>query len=139
VLAVERTVGSILEWSNWQRWHQAWARYYHYRRRHGIEPGHDNERAGVQPIDVTDVVWSRLELLLPPVHRVGRPYSHARRLVLEAIVYVMQTNCGWGRLPSSFPPWQTVYAQLCRWRKTGIWDKIWSGLDRPHSTGELQL
>src|SRR5207249_453160 len=57
----------------------------------------------------------------------------------EAIVYVMQTDCGWRNLPKSFPPWQTVYTQLREWHKTGIWGKIWSGLDQPHPTDELQL
>ena len=80
----------------------------------------------------TVLAWQRLEGLLPPRDRVGRPYAYARRVVLEAIVYVMQTDCGWRNLPSSFPPWKTVYAQLRQWRKMGIWDKIWSGLEQPH-------
>ncbi len=88
-----------------------------------------------QPSDVTEVVGSRLAPLLPPTHRVGHPYDHSRRLVLEAIVYVMRTDCGWRHLPSHFPPWQTVYTQLTQWRKTGIWDKIWSGLEQPSPTG----
>ncbi len=90
-------------------------------------------------MNVTDVVWSRLEPLLPPEQRVGRPYDYERRLVLDAIVYVKQTGCGWRNLPSRFPPWQTVYAQLVRWQASGIWDTSWSGLDKPHLTDELQL
>lgn len=86
-----------------------------------------------------DMVWSRLAPLLPPTQRLGRPYAHDRRVVLHAIVYVMQTGCAWHTLPSSFPPWQTVYAQLVRWRKAGIWDKIWVGLDQPPTIGQLQL
>ena len=37
VVAVERTAGTVLRWSGWRRWHQAWARYHHYRRRAGRE------------------------------------------------------------------------------------------------------
>lgn len=77
--------------------------------------------------------------MLPPARRTGRPYTHDRRVVLEAIVYLKQTNCGWQHLPSQFPPWQTVYSQLTRWRESGIWDKIWAGLDQPHPRTELQL
>jgi transposase len=69
----------------------------------------------------------------------GRPYAYDRRVVLQAIAYVMQTGCAWHTLPSRFPPWQTVYAQLARWRKTGIWDTIWAELDKPQPTDELQL
>src|SRR5262245_34812663 len=35
VAVVERSATSILQWSRWRRWHQAWARYYHHRRRQG--------------------------------------------------------------------------------------------------------
>jgi len=143
VLAVERSARTILGWSWWRRWHQARARYYHYRRRDSAEELQylpvAPAPAAARQLDVTEVVWSRLEPLLPAERRVGHPYDHARRLVLEAIVYVMQTDCGWQHLPSHFPPWQTVYRQLTQWRKNGIWAKIWSGLEQPHPTNELQL
>jgi len=143
VLVVERSARAILRWSWWRRWHQAWARYYHYRRRSGAgeeqHPPVAPAPAVARQLDVTEVVWSRLEPLLPRMRRVGHPYDYPRRLVLEAIVYVMQTDCGWQHLPSHFPPWQTVYSQLTQWRKNGIWAKIWAGLDTPHPTDELQL
>jgi len=143
-LTVERSATAILRWSWWRRWHQAWARFYHQRRRAGAAAGPRSAPATapparVPPEDVLDVVWKRLAPLLPPAHRVGRPYTHDRRVVLAAIVYVMRTDCGWQHLPGRFPPWQTVYSQLTQWRKTGIWAKMWSGLDQPHPTDELQL
>jgi putative transposase of IS4/5 family DUF4096 len=138
-LVVERSVQALLDWSSWRRWHQAWARYYHYRRRGNFEQPRAEEQKQVVAKERTDEVWQRLEQLLPDAHRVGRPYDYSRRLVLEAIVHVMQSNCGWRKLPSRFPPWQTVYAQLRQWRKKGIWDKIWSGFDQPLPTDELQL
>jgi Putative transposase of IS4/5 family (DUF4096) len=143
-LVVERNVEAILHWSTWRRWHQAWARYYHYRRRQSgaterATPEGEVRQAQAQQVDVIEVVWKRLERLLPPARRTGRPYSHHRRLVLEAIVYLKQTNCGWHHLPSRFPPCQTVYSQLRRWRESGIWDKIWAGLNQPLPTNELQL
>ncbi len=88
----------------------------------------------VAPTEGVEVVWGRLEELLPSVKRTGRPYTYDRRVVLEAIVYVMQAGGGWRELPAEFPPWQTVYAQLCRWKETGIWDRIWSGLPEPGVT-----
>jgi transposase len=139
----------VLAWSNWRRWHQAWARYYHYRRHQRSEAERPAPRLAVvqeaalavraEPQACTEQVWQRLEPLLPPNERVGRPYEHVRRLILEAIVYMMQTNCGWRNLPSRFPPWQTVYSQLVEWRKSGIWNTIWSGLEQPHSAQQIQL
>jgi len=99
----------------------------------------DAQQADTQQLDVIDVVWRRLEPLLPPARRVGHPYDYDRRVVLEAIVYVMQTNCGWLHMPSHFPPGKTVYAQYAQWRKTGIWDTIWKGLDNALPREELQL
>jgi transposase len=87
------------------------------------------------PPTLIDVLWRRLERLLPPTHRTGRPFAHARQLVLEAVVYVMQNDCAWRTLPSRFPPWQTVYAQFARWRRTGVWETIWAGLERSHTPG----
>ncbi|HEX9371192.1 MAG TPA: transposase, partial [Roseiflexaceae bacterium] len=68
-----------------------------------------------------------------------RPYTHDRRIVLEAIMHVMRTDCGWQHLPDRFPPWHTVYSQLTRWRTSGIWETIWAGLDQPRPIKQLQL
>lgn len=81
----------------------------------------------------------RLEPLLPAATRSGRPYSQERRLVLDAIVHVMQSDCGWQALPSHFPHWKTVYAQYRQWRKQGTWQKIWAPSTQPLSNDELQL
>lgn len=82
-----------------------------------------------------EAVWQRLAACLPPAKRRGRPYAHDRRVILEAIVYVMQTGCTWQSLPTRFPPWQTVYAQFDRWRKVGIWDHIWAERGAPSAPG----
>jgi hypothetical protein len=125
----------ILRWSWWRRWHQAWARYYHYRQRTGHVPVVHKQGELTQPPAPIDVLWRRLESLLPPTPQTGRPFVHDRRLVLEAIVYVMQSHGAWRALPERFPPWQTVYAQFQRWRTAGIWEAIWVELEQPHSPG----
>jgi putative transposase len=33
-------------------------------------------------------------------------------------------------LPHDFPPWGTVSCQFCRWRKSGLWQKIHDALRR---------
>ena len=44
---------------------------------------------------------------------------------MEAILFVMETGGAWRAFPDRFPPWQTVYAQLCCWQESGIWKMIW--------------
>lgn len=36
-LAPKQTMGQMLDWSAWRRWHQGMAQYDHYRRRAGPE------------------------------------------------------------------------------------------------------
>jgi hypothetical protein len=139
VLAVERSAAVLLHWSWWRRWHQAWARYYHYRRREeqrqpgcwalGSEAVAREAVGAVEmpgPIDLVEEVWQRLQPLLPRGKRSGRPYSHDRRVIVEAIVYQRRTGCAWNALPSDFPAYQTVHTQLRNWQKSGLWDIVWN-------------
>lgn len=144
IIAVERPSAHVLQWSGWRRGHQAGARYHHYRRRAKVvrvTPGAPTVHPPPPNADVVgiDRLWSGLELLLPPLKRNGRPYTHERRIVLEAIVHVLQTDCGWRHLPARFPPWQTVYTQFTQWRVTGIWGKIWNAEGAGHTEQQLQL
>lgn len=81
--------------------------------------------------DLLEVLWSRLQKQIPPRRRSGRQPVYDRRTMLEAIIYVLQTDCGWKELPDRFPPWKTVHEQFVAWRKAGIWDRIWEGLAPP--------
>jgi putative transposase len=38
-----------------------------------------------------------------------------RRLMAEAIFYLVRSGCAWRVLPTSFPPWQTVFAHFRQW------------------------
>ena len=137
---------ALLRWSTWRRWHQAWARYHHYRRRKERTPsersaGASEEAAGIlgaleepEAIDLVEAVWQRLQPLLPTGKRSGRPYSHDRRAIVEAIVYQRQSGCAWNALPSHFPPYQTVYDQLRNWQKSGMWAKVWEEMEQSCSS-----
>lgn len=131
VLIRPRTPPLVLHWSGWRRWHQAWAAYYHHRRRGIAVPGQRQTATPAARGVPLEPAWQRLAACLPPAKRPGRPYAHDRRVILEAIVYVMQTGCAWPSLPTRFPPWQTVYAQFDRWRKAGIWEHIWAERGAP--------
>jgi transposase len=68
------------------------------------------------PTDLTDKQWKLIEPLLPAAKPGGRPESHPRREIVNAILYLVRTGCAWRMLPSDFPPWQTVYWYFKRWR-----------------------
>jgi hypothetical protein len=156
-VAVERSAAQMLQWSWWRRWHQAWAAWHHARRRaavlapqplDGAPPqgpavaaGAEAGREAASTEATIAQVWARLEPLLPVRRRAGRQIVHDRRQILEAIVYVLQTDCGWSNIPSRYPPWKTVQAQFVVWRNTGTWDRIWQGVPPPgpRPLEELQL
>ena len=73
---------------------------------------------------LSDAEWAILAPLLAPVARRGRPRRHNRRLVLEAIFYVLRGGLAWRLLPECFPPWASVYDQFRRWRRAGTWERV---------------
>jgi putative transposase len=73
--------------------------------------------------DLSDAEWARLEPLLP-VARTGHPRHHSLRTIVNALLYVLRTGCAWRLLPADWPPWQSVYYHLRRWRRDGTWERI---------------
>ncbi|GAB1646729.1 IS5 family transposase [Krasilnikovia sp. MM14-A1259] len=76
------------------------------------------------PSDTTDAEWTIIAGLLPvpacDTPRGGRPETHPRREIVDAIRYVVDNGCKWRALPADFPPWQTVYGFFARWARTGV-------------------
>jgi putative transposase len=81
------------------------------------------------PSDLTDGQWQLIRWLLPRRSKTGRPPID-RRMILNAILYVVRTGCQWRQLPSDFPKWKTVYNVFWHWRKHGIWERIHDALRR---------
>lgn len=74
--------------------------------------------------DVTDEEWSILEPLIPAAKSRGRPITHVRREIVNAIFYLSRSGCSWRELPHDFPAWQTVSYYYYEWCKAGIWTQI---------------
>jgi len=82
---------------------------------------------GRYPTDLTHRQWSMIEDLIPEVEAAGpggRPPVHAKREIVNAILYVVRAGCAWRMLPKDFPPWQTVYRYFAQWRDDGTIDLI---------------
>lgn len=82
--------------------------------------------------NLTDEQWRRLELLVqkhgPDPKAGGRPRTHELRRVVDAILYLNKTGCQWRLLPREFPPWETVYGYFRRWKRSGLWNRLWTAL-----------
>lgn len=51
--------------------------------------------------------WELIQPLPPKRSKRGRPPTD-RRIVLDAILYVVKGGIPWHMLPVGFPPWKTV-------------------------------
>jgi transposase len=76
------------------------------------------------PSDLNDVEWELLRPLLTVPPKLGRPPRHDRRLVLNAIFYVVRSGCAWRLLPHDLPPWRLCYYYFAKWRENGLWVQI---------------
>ena len=74
-------------------------------------------RRKAYPSDLTEAQWALLEPVIPPQPPgPGRPREVDLREVVNAILYVLRTGCGWEYLPHDFPAWTTVYHYFDLWR-----------------------
>jgi len=80
------------------------------------------------PSDLSDDEWKHLQQYLPAEPSSGRPRTHTVRAICNAIFYVLKTGCPWRYLPSSFPPWQSVFSHFRRWRLKGNWHQLFTAL-----------
>jgi putative transposase len=78
----------------------------------------------VYPSDLSDDEWALLSPLIPSAKPGGWPRSVEIRCMLNAIFYQLCTGGAWRFLPQEWPPWQTVYHYLRRWRLDGTWERI---------------
>lgn len=80
------------------------------------------------PTDLTDEQWAILEPLVPTLAPDAAYHVHARREIVNAILYVLRSGCSWRMLPHEFPAWQTVYYYFRKWEREGVWDHILQAL-----------
>lgn len=69
-----------------------------------------------------------LEPLLPlpgnTEGRGGRPEKHCRRMILDAILYLVRGGIAWRQLPAEFPLPTTVRGIFVRWIRCGAWQRV---------------
>ena len=83
----------------------------------------------LQPWEVPDELWVRLEPLIPRKARRFR-YPGRRplddRRVLSGILFVLATGVGWERLPKElgFGSGMTCWRRLRAWQEAGVWKRL---------------
>jgi len=73
---------------------------------------------------LTDEQWEMIADLFPPPGATGRPPTD-RRLVMDGILWILQSGAPWRDLPEEeFGPWETIYGLFNAWNAKGLLDKI---------------
>ncbi len=76
--------------------------------------------------DPTNEQWERIETLLPKAKtKRGRPAQDHREL-LNGMIWVLRTRAPWRDMPERYGKWTTIYNRFQRWRKTGVWDRMFA-------------
>lgn len=80
-------------------------------------------KTAIDDTDLTDAQWAYIQPMLPKPHKRGRPPTD-RRVILNALLYMLKGGIAWRLLPKTFPPGQTVYAVFRKWAREPLWDAL---------------
>jgi transposase len=72
---------------------------------------------------LTEALWARLLLVLPPPTKGGRPRSDDHPIV-AGLLWMMHAGALWREIPPTYGSWHTLYSRYQRWRRTGTWGQI---------------
>jgi transposase len=88
--------------------------------------------------DLTNRQWERLRPRLPPPKpHTGRPAADHRR-ILKGILWIIRTGAPWRDLPERYGGWSTIASRFYRWRKAGIWARLFAAVQqRADAAGQL--
>jgi transposase len=117
-----------LWWSRFRRLHQAGAKRAPVARRAAqlpyvsLPPPSAWQVVGLAPL--SDERWEGLHaLFFPPPHAPGRSEINYR-LIVEGILWIIQTGSSWRSLPSRFGAWSKVLYYYRQWKEDGRWTRI---------------
>src|SRR6266446_3809974 len=86
--------------------------------------------------ELSDFEWSIIAPLLPNKPR-GVPRVDDRR-VLNGIYWRLRSGSPWADIPERYGPTTTCYNRFVRWRKIGVWDRVFEAVSKAYD-GDLQM
>ena len=78
------------------------------------------------PDDLWTVVAAAIGELDPP-RRGGRPRID-QRAAFNAVIHRLRSGCQWNHLPKEFPDDSTVHRFFQRWKRAGVFRRLWAVL-----------
>jgi putative transposase len=79
------------------------------------------------PSNITDKEWELIKKHFE-TGNYGKSRKWDKRILFNAILYIIKTGCQWKLLPNDFPPYKTVYSFYKRAKEKGIFEKVMKDL-----------
>ena len=75
---------------------------------------------------ISDAQWQRIapELLRAPEKKAGRTRVDDRQ-AMTAILYALETGCGWKALPRALGAPSTIHDRFKEWHAAGVFERLW--------------
>lgn len=73
--------------------------------------------------ELTDEAWELIRDLFPTSSGKGRRWRD-HRMMVNAMLWILNTGSPWRDLPERYGPWQTAYNRFNRWRRDGTFDAL---------------
>lgn len=70
--------------------------------------------------DLTDSEWEVIKQIIDNQRKI----KHEKRVILNALLWLLTTGSQWRNMESKYPPWQTVYYHFRGWKKRGIIEEL---------------
>ena len=80
------------------------------------------------PTDLSDAQWALVGPMIPGERPGGRHREVDMREVLNGILYLVRSGCGWRAIPHDLPHLSTVRHYYDRFRGDGTWEKLHDAL-----------
>lgn len=95
------------------------------------------------PDDLTDEEWELIKEIVDN-QKTGSPAKRSRRVIINAIFYLLRSGCSWRHIPKDFGiPWKTIYTCYSRWKARGLFENLYKILVRKFreltKTSELSI
>ena len=90
---------------------------------------------------MSDLFWlspaqmRRIEPYFPLSHGIARVDD---RRVISGIIFVIRNGLRWRDAPAAYGPHKTIYNRFVRWRKIGVWDRLFAAVTCAYD-GDLQM
>jgi Putative transposase of IS4/5 family (DUF4096) len=81
--------------------------------------------------EIDDNQWNNVKRYLPPQPLRGRRADE--RKIINGILYVLKTGCGWREFPPRYGSYVTAQRRLKQWSNDGVLDKIFSSIEDSES------